>query len=120
LDTKNLLIPMRDYTKKEIICSYNGLNEAIIFYRRCFIEKSRNWEVLPSHLLKLTNQFIVLMIYADCSTNPDPLTAVIIITVKSIKTTIAPITIKIGNQSVTPAIPVVVSPITSVAPFDAS
>jgi len=46
--------------------------------------------------------------YAD-ATSPEPLIAVIIITVNKINTTIAVITIMIGNQSVTPAIDRVVS-----------
>jgi len=47
--------------------------------------------------------------------SPDPLIAVIIITVNKINTTIAPITINIGNQSVTDDILVVVSFITPIA-----
>lgn len=55
-------------------------------------------------------------IYADPpAINPDPLIAVIIITVNKIRTTIAPITIKIGYQSVTLDILLVVSLITSIA-----
>jgi hypothetical protein len=46
------------------------------------------------------------------ATSPEPLIAVIIITVNKIRTTIAVITLIIGNQSVTPAIADAVSFIT--------
>jgi len=65
--------------------------------------------------LKKEKKFIVSVYALPPVINPDPLIAVIIITVKRIRTTIAVITIKIGNQSVTELILDVVSLITSMA-----